>query len=131
MSTTETPAVLTLEQIASASDRPDILVPIATWGGSVKIRALSYDQLAHARQQAWDTRKKETNEDVLNAWCLALGMVEPKATYLVAKAWIMDRAFGPVNQILSEILTASGLGGRAVAEAKSPDDLGSDGEPGV
>ncbi len=112
-------AILTLDQIAAATDRPEVVVPIPEWGGSLKVRALSYDQLAAARQRSWDTRKKETNEDVLNAWCLSLGMVEPTVSFTQAKSWIIDRAFGPVNTVLSAILTASGLGGAAQADAKS------------
>jgi len=124
----DTSTMLTLEQIASATDRPEILVPIPEWGGSVAIKGLSYDQLSACRQRAWDTRKKETNEDVLNAWCLALGMVTPPVTFSVAKSWIVERSFGPVNTILSAVLTASGLGGKATEDAKSDVE---DEQPGV
>ncbi len=110
---------LTAAEIAEAKDRPEIEVPVKEWGGDVVIRGLSYDQLALARQESWDLKKRETNEDMLNAWCLSLGLIEPAINYETAKAWIMDRSFGAVNTILSEILTASGLGMRAQAEAKS------------
>jgi len=113
------PVLLTLEAIDSADDRPEILVEVPEWHGTVKIRGLSYDQLSDARSNAWDSRKSETNEDLLNAWCLALGLVSPAITPDVAKDWIIKRSFGPVNKILSEILTASGLGARAQADAKS------------
>ncbi len=118
----DTSELLTLEQIDAADDRLEIVLPVPQWHGSVRIRGLSYDQLSACRQRAWDSRKKETNEDVLNAWCLSLGMVSPTVSFAKAKVWICDRAFGPVNSILSEILTASGLGARAVAEAKSEPD---------
>jgi hypothetical protein len=110
---------LTLEAIASANDREgqDLFVP--EWHGSVKIRALSYDDMTIAREKSFDPRKKETNEDLLNAWCLALGLLEPKIDYLIAKDWITERAFGPVNTILSEILALSGVGRRAQEAAKS------------
>lgn len=110
---------LTLEQINAVVDRPEIELPIPEWNGTVTVRGLSYDAIAHARQQSWDARKKETNEDLLNAWCLTLGMVEPTIKLDTAKQWIMEHAFGPVNTILSEILLASGLGKRAADEAKS------------
>jgi hypothetical protein len=116
---TSEPVLLTLEAIDAADDRPEITVEVLEWGGAVKIRGLSYDQLSDARANAWDSRKGETNEDLLNAWCLALGMVEPKITPEIAKDWIIKRQFGPVNQVLSEILNASGLGARAQADAKS------------
>ncbi len=115
----DTAQLLTLEQIDGADDRPDIVLPIVEWGGSVKLRGLTYDQLSACRQHAWDTREKQTDEDVLNAWCLALGMVAPTVTFAVAKKWITERSFGPVNSILSAILKASGLGGAAADEAKS------------
>src|ERR687888_295975 len=108
-----TASILTLDQIAAAQDRPEIVVDVPEWGGSVKIRGLTYDQIAVAREQAWDKIRKETNEDVLNAWCLALGLVAPGITFAVAKQWIMEKSFGPVNTILNEVLTASGLGRRA------------------
>jgi hypothetical protein len=110
---------LSLDAINAAQDRPEITLHIPEWNGAVKLQGLSYDALNHARQQSFDQRKRETNEDLLNAWCLALGMLEPQITVNVAKQWIMERAFGPVNMILSEILTASGLGKRAADEAKS------------
>jgi hypothetical protein len=111
--------LLTLEQIASAEDRPQIEVAVPEWGGKVQVRGLSYDQLSTCRQRAWDTKRKETNEDELNAWCLALGVVSPKINTTTAKLWIAERSFGPVNTILSAILKASGLGGAATSEAKS------------
>lgn len=110
---------LTAEAIAAAKDRPEIELPIPEWGGTVLIRGLSYDQLAIARTSSWDARRKETNEDQLNAWCISLGLIEPAIDFEVAKAWICDRSFGAVNTILSEILTASGLGKRAQEDAKS------------
>lgn len=110
---------LTAEAIASAQDRREIEVSVPEWGGDVLIRGLSYDQLAIARQQAWDAKKRETNEDLLNAWCLSLGLVDPTISFLEAKDWITERSFGAVNSVLSEILTASGLGARAQANAKS------------
>jgi hypothetical protein len=115
---------LTVEAIAAANDRPEIEVVVPEWGDGdgevfVVIRGLSYDQLALARQSSWDVRKKETNEDQLNAWCLSLGIVEPAINFETAKGWICDRSFGAVNTILTEILTASGLGKRAQDDAKS------------
>jgi len=115
---------LSAEDIDVADDLPEIEVDIPEWGGKVKVRGLSYDALAHARQQSYDAHKRETNEDELNAWCLALGMVEPKITTTRAKKWIMERRFGPINAILAEILTATGLGSRAVEAAKSPPSEG-------
>lgn len=111
--------MLTAEAIASAHDRSDMLLDIPEWSGTVRIRALSYDLLSVAREKAWDKLKHQTNEDLLNAWCIALGMVEPAIDFEIAKSWIMDRSFGPVNTILSAILASSGLGSRAQAEAKS------------
>ncbi len=110
---------LTVEQIHAARDREPREYDVPAWGGSVSYRGLSFDEMAIAREKSWDPRKKETNDDLLNAWVLALGLIEPKIDYLEAKDWICDRAFGPVNGILSEILTASGLGARAQEEAKS------------
>ena len=110
---------LTVEQINAAHDRAETELQIPEWGGFVKLRSLSYDELAVARVQSWDPKKRETNEDLLNAWCLALGLIEPKIDYEVAKQWIIERSFGPVNMILSEILARSGVGRRAQEEAKS------------
>jgi hypothetical protein len=117
-----TTALLTHEQIDEADDLPEFDLPIPDWNGSVRLRGLSYDQLAVCRQHAWNTRKKETDEDVLNAWCLSLGVVTPATSFTQAKAWIIKKKFGPVNTILSEILKASGLGAAAVDEAKSEAD---------
>ena len=110
---------LTVEQINAAKDRAEITLPIPAWGGDVKLRGLSFDEMAVAREKSWDAKKLATNEDLLNAWIVALGMLEPKIDYLIAKDWICERAFGPVNAILAEILTASGLGQRAQEAAKS------------
>jgi hypothetical protein len=115
---------LSAEDIDAADDLPEIEVQVPEWGGKVKVRGLSYDALAHARQQSYDAQKRETNEDKLNAWCLALGLVEPRITAPRAEKWIMERRFGPVNAILAEILTATGLGARAVEAAKSPSSEG-------
>ncbi len=114
--------MLTLDAINGARDCEEFVLAVPEWGGSVKLKPLSYDLFTVARAKAWDTRKRETNEDVLNAWCIALGMVEPAIDFEIAKSWIMERSFGPVNTILSEILNASGLGARAQAEAKSETD---------
>ncbi len=112
-------ARLTAEAVTQATDRTEVEVYIPEWNGWLAYRALSYDQLTLAREKAWDARKRETNEDLLNAWCMALGLVEPAIDFEVAKAWICERSFGAVNSVLSAILTASGLGKRAQAEAKS------------
>jgi hypothetical protein len=125
----DTSALLTHELIDQAEDLPEFDLPIPEWSGKVRLRGLSYDQLSACRQHAWDTRKKETDEDVLNAWCLSLGVVSPTTSFAQAKVWIIKKKFGTVNTILSEILKASGLGAAAVAEAKSdaPGEL--DGAP--
>jgi hypothetical protein len=115
--------MLTLEQIKAAKDREIAEFEVPAWGGSVRYRGLSFDEMAVAREKSWDPKKKETNEDLLNSWIIALGLVEPKIDYEIAKDWICERSFGAVNSLLTEILTASGLGPRAQEAAKStPED---------
>ncbi len=111
---------LTIEEIDAIDDRPEIEVDVPEWNhGTVAIRALTATQITLARARAWDARKKTTDDGVLNAWCLEMGVIDPKLSFAKAKTWLDDKSFGSVNTILSELMSASGRGVRAEEAAKS------------
>jgi len=113
-------AMLTLEQISAIDDRKPIEVPVAAWGGSVKVRALTLQQINECNKKAANpARGGEINTEVRNGWYLVEGMLEPQIDLATAEKWLTERAAGPVADILATILTESGLTERAKDAAKS------------
>lgn len=113
--------ILTLDEINAIDDRPLIKVAIHEWGGkSVKIRALTLQQIAQCTKRAQNEKRGgEVNNEVRNGWYLVEGLVEPKIDLHVAETWLTERAAGPSTAILGAILEASGLTERAKDAAKS------------
>ena len=120
--TPESSTILSLEQIRAIDDRAPIVVQVPEWGGTVRVRALTLQQIANcAKRAANEKRGGEVNPEVRNGWYLVEGMVEPQITLGDAEAWLTERAAGPSTRILATILDASGLTERAVESAKSGD----------
>lgn len=111
---------LTLAQINAIDDRQIIDVPVEEWGGSVKIRPLTLQQINQCTKRAQDEKRgNEVNAEVRNGWYLVEGVIEPKITIADAEMWLTERSAGPVSEILGAILTNSGLTERAKDAAKS------------
>lgn len=112
--------MLTLEQISAIDDRAPIEVHVAEWGGSVKVRALTLQQINACNKRAVMTeRGGEVHVERRNGWYLVEGLVEPKISIDVAENWLTERAAGPVADILAAILEHSGLTERAKDATKS------------
>jgi len=119
-----TKPLLTLAQIEAIDDRAVIDVGVSAWNGTVRVRALTLQQINQCNRRAVsEARGGEINPEVRNGWYLVEGMVDPKIDLATAEKWLTERAAGPVSEILAEILTSSGLTERAVEAAKStPED---------
>lgn len=122
-------APLTLDQIGAINDRPIVDVEVAEWGGFVQIRPLTLQQINECTKRAQDPKRgNEVHTEKRNGWYLVEGLVNPKITIDVAEVWLTERSAWSVGEILSEILTRSGLTERAKESAKSGSDDGPDPE---
>lgn len=124
---TETPVrILTKDEIWATDDMEEMTVPISKWGGAVRIRSLSLQQIAAVNKRA-TTRDKagvETQDQQMQiAGLLAASIIEPR--YELHEALkLMQKSSVAVKLIIDAINQLSGLTAAAVDEADKSDGAG-------
>jgi hypothetical protein len=109
--------ILTLEEIEKAEDLPERVVPIAEWGGAVKVRGLSRQEIEDATEKARDRKTGQVEDADLNKVILCWGSVKPKVTFGTYPV-LMKKNAGAVQRMLAAILDLSGLGADAERRAR-------------
>lgn len=118
---TEAVKMLSAEEILAADDRPEMVVEVPEWGGSVKIKALSLGQFRDVQEKAEDG--VEQDEHKLAIAMLKEGLVEPKLSDEQAEK-LYDKAIPAVTKVLTAIAELSDVDPATVkaAEARFPDE---------
>lgn len=116
-------AILTKEQIAAADDIEERTVNVPQWGGEIRVRSLSLEQISDIRAHAVKTvrGKEEIDAKLQMAGLLCEGIVEPEYDFEEAKR-LMKKSAAATSIVVQAINELSGLLPEAVDEAeKSPD----------
>lgn len=116
--------ILTVEEVLTAQDIEEKIVPVPQWGGAVVIRGLTQKQSAGLRRQAQRqnpvTKQLEMDNEVLEQLLFIEGVVQPKFS-ITDYGKLQDKSMAAMTLVLKAVMEISGFGGDAVAEAtKSP-----------
>jgi hypothetical protein len=116
--------ILSKAQIWEADDIEEREIEVPQWGGSIKVRSLSLEQISSIREHAVKTVKgKEVLDARLQmAGLLCEGIVEPEYDFAEAQQ-LMKKSASATSIVVKAIHDLSGLLPEAVDEAdKSVDD---------
>jgi len=115
-----TPRILTAEDIWGAKDIEERTVEIPQWGGAVRIRTLTKKQADEMQARATSTdrytKQPVVDNDMLVALLFVESMIEPQLT-LEDYERLRERSAVAIALLQREILAASGLSQLAVSEA--------------
>lgn len=128
MATSDPIHILTKEQIWAADDIEERTVPIAQWGGSVRIRTFSKKQADDMRRRATVRDrfgKDNVDSEKLEALLFVEGVVEPHFE-LDDYEHMQEKSAVAVSLVLRAIMDASGLSELAATEAAKSDAQRSD-----
>jgi hypothetical protein len=117
-------SLLSKAQIWEADDIEEREVEVPQWGGSVKIRSLTLEQISAIRAHAVKTvkGKEEVDARLQMAGLLCEGIIEPEIDFAEAQR-LMRKSAAATSIIIQAINEVSGLLPEAVDEAdKSTDD---------
>lgn len=103
--------VLTWEELESVDDTAEEKFYVEEWGGSVKIKGISMEELNHVRRRSGtkQVRLSGTRSDVINREILIAGMVQPAVNannYQI----LLQKSAGAIVRITDRILEKSGMG---------------------
>lgn len=127
---TDTPAeprLLTAEDIEAADDIPEEIVPMPEWGGAVKLRGLSIDDVMalNAKAKGSDGKPDPIRMSIL---MLAASMAEPSLTPEQVEG-LRRKSAGAVTRLIKVASHLSGLGESALGDAER--SFRAEPEPGV
>src|SRR4051794_28869561 len=120
-------AILSKDQIWAADDIEEREVEVPQWGGAVRIRSLSLDQVSEIRAHAGKTVKvkgrdtEEIDARLQMAGLLCEGIIEPEMDFEEAKR-MMRKSAAAASIIVQAINEVSGLLPEAVSEAEKSAD---------
>lgn len=117
--------ILSKEDIWAADDIEERDVEVPQWGGQVRIRSLSLEQVTEIRLQAAKAAKgkPDAEQRLLMAGLLCEGLIAPEIDFNEAQR-LMKKSTAAVSLIVVAINEASGLLPEAVAEADKSDGDG-------
>lgn len=107
--------ILSVDEILAAPDLEEKTVPVPEWGGSVKVKGFTKAKQQELRKQA--TVGGELDEQRLEMLMFVHGVSEPQFS-LDQVEQLRDKAAGPIDRILKEILEVSGMNPEAVKQAE-------------
>jgi len=107
--------VLTLEEIAQATDREETVLDVPEWGGPVVLKALSLKQrdLIFSLANEGTGKEIKLNGQKLVHLLVLYGVVQPQFTEDV----LQDKAFAVVDRIAQKVMAMSGLAPEAALVA--------------
>lgn len=110
-----TKKILSVEDILAAPDIQEKLIEVPEWGGAVKIKSFTREEVYDIRQRA--LVGGQVDERMLEMLFLVHGISEPKFSeeHIIA---LRKKNAAVIERILREIFALSGLGRLAVDEAK-------------
>jgi hypothetical protein len=117
-------AILNKDQIWAADDIEEREIEVPQWGGSVRVRSLSLEQIAEIRAHAVKIvkGKEEVDARLQMAGLLCEGIVEPDYSFPEAQR-LMKKSAAATSLVVQAINELSGLLPEAVDEAdKSTDE---------
>ena len=109
------PHMLTLDELFSAKDITEQVVEMPEWGGSVRVRALTRDEVGQARRRA--TVGGEVDADLVDLYLVCFGVIDPPLAPDHALL-LRNRSAGAVVRLVAVIAELSGLTERALAVAQ-------------
>jgi hypothetical protein len=122
---TESITILTPEAIMLAAPKPKTVTePVPEWGGAVKVRGFTRDEIKTLRKACTVTTemggktKEQLDDDKFERELFLAGLVEPKLT---ADHWteLQNRTAGGIETILKAITRESGLTKEEAAKLKA------------
>lgn len=115
------PHILTVEEIISADDLGSETVDMPEWGGSVRIRGLSMDDIYKARKAAAGIADAEERRAMVNLLFVVAGVVEPMMTPDMVTV-LRGKSSDAVLRLIERISALNGATAevRAKAEADFP-----------
>lgn len=110
------PRILTVSDILDAPDLGDQLVEVREWGGAVRVRPLSLEEVFAIRKEA--TRGTEIDEEQAGLLMIARGMTAPifDEAHLTQ---LRKKNAGALNTVLAVIARLSGTDKDALAQVKA------------
>jgi hypothetical protein len=106
MADTETPKILTTEELLSAQDRPEKVLEVPEWGGAVKIRALSLGAFQDASEAA--TVAGDIDEQKMALEIVVRGVVEPQLTHEHVPL-LREKSITALTTVMQEIAELSAV----------------------
>jgi hypothetical protein len=118
-------AILSKEQIWAADDIEERTIAVPQWGGDVRVRSLSLEQISEIRAHAVKTvkGKEEVDAKLQMAGLLCEGIIEPEYDFEEAKR-LMKKSAAATSIVVQAINELSGLLPEAIDEATKSDDSG-------
>ena len=110
--------ILTLDEIVAADDLETMVLPIAEWGGSVKVRALTRAQHKKAYRDGTDPKTGQIDADEVEKRIVCWATVEPTIN-LGQFDKLMEKNAGPIARIVEAILLLSGSDQGALDRARA------------
>ena len=116
------PAMLSADDIWAAHDIREDVVSVPEWGGNVRIRALTLEQMATLANRA--TKRQPNGQEAIDretsvALTLVYGMIEPKLSEKDVPK-LLAKSANAVTRIVQAI-TALGVTDEAVTDAAKSD----------
>lgn len=124
--------ILSVDQILNAPDLKEQEIEVPEWGGAVKIRAFTKGDMQRIRQEATlkhntpTGKRGDIDQNHLEMLMFVRGVCEPQfePSHILA---LKQKAAGPFQRVLKQILDISGLTEEAIEEAETTFPL----EPGA
>lgn len=105
-SDTDSPRMLSAEDIWAADDIQEQTVPIPEWGGSVRIRELTLQQISAIAKKSTrrnpQTQQDEQDRELMAAMTVMEGMIEPKIS-MADYGRLVGRSARAVTRIVQAI----------------------------
>ncbi|WWT39953.1 hypothetical protein [Microcystis phage Mae-JY09] len=114
--------VLSVEQLLGADDRPEVVIHVPEWGGSVRLKALSAGQWRDVREAAKKPDGTLDNEN-FEARFLMASMVEPVLSE-DQFGQLMERNALVLSRLSGEALKVTALEGVEEQAARFPEGAG-------
>lgn len=130
-SDTDSPRMLTADDIWAAQDIQEQTVDIPEWGGSVRIRELTLKQVSMIAKRATrrnpQTQQDEQDRELMAALTIVEGMIEPKIT-MADYGRLVERSARAVTRIVQAI---SSLGPTEDAVREADKSTGRQSDSGI
>ena len=111
------PRILSIDDILAVDDLEEREVFIPEWGGALKVRALSRNEILRATRMATD-RKGDYDNNAFQRFLVCWASVEPKITPPIFDK-LADKKAGAVYALLAAVLALSAVDDESLARARA------------